>query len=172
MGPVPWSTDRLWAEAQAALRSSLAQNKARLAPARRHAGAIAHYLDCLADLFDQLAPSTCEVCRDPCCGHAKVWLNFQDLLFIQLLGVTPPPHQLRRNLYEPCRFLGPQGCLLPYLSRPWICTWYFCPDLHRSIKRDIPGGGMQTAVWARRIKSLRNAMETAYLNALGFSVAG
>jgi len=168
VAPVPWATEGLWAEAQAALRRSLVVNAAQLAPARRQAAAVAHGLDCLADLFDLLTPTTCAVCRDPCCRHAKVWIDFKDLLFLHLHGVPRPSHQLRRNLHEPCRYLGHRGCRLPRLARPWICTWYICPDQRQAIQRDIPGGGNRIENLQSRVKSRREAMEAAFLDAVGF----
>lgn len=168
---VPWPTEALWQEAQAAFRHSLGRNEARLAPAYRHAEAVAHNLDCLADLFDQLAPTTCEICRDPCCGRAKVWLDFKDLLLIHLHGESLPPRQLRRNLREPCRYLGRQGCRLPHRSRPWICTWYICPLQRQTLVREIPGGWVQARALQGRVRSLRNAMEAAFLNADGHGAA-
>ncbi len=168
---VPWPTDRLWAEARAALGRSLVRNAARLGPARRHAEAIAHGLDRLADLFDELTPATCAVCPDPCCGHAKVWLDFKDLLFLHLIREPLPPHQLRRNLHEPCRYLGREGCRLTRRSRPWICTWYICPLQRQVLERDIPGGGFQADELRTRIKSLRAAMESAFLDAVGHGAA-
>jgi hypothetical protein len=172
MATVPWPTDGLWTEAQAAIRHSLVRREARLVPARRQAQSIAHVLDRLADLFDQLAPATCAVCLDPCCRHAKVWLDFTDLLFLHLHGEPLPPHQLRRNLRDPCRYLGRRGCRLPRRSRPWICTWYICPVQREAIERDIPGGGTRIESLRSRVKSRRNAMEKAYLEVLGVSAAG
>lgn len=171
VAPVPWPTEDLWTEAQAALRRSLAVSEWRLAPARRQAAAVAHGLECLADLFDLLTPTTCAVCRDPCCRHAKVWLDFKDLLFLHLHGVPLPPHQLRRRLHDPCRFLGRRGCRLPRLARPWICTWYICPDQRQAIERDIPGGGTRIENLRARVKSRREAMERAYLDMLGVPAA-
>jgi len=167
VGILPWPTDRQWAEAQAALRRSLARSGARLAAARGHADAIAHYLDCLADLFDQLAPATCEVCQDPCCRHAKVWLDFKDLLYLHLIQAPLPPRQLRRNPHEPCRYLGRRGCRLPRLGRPWICSWYVCPVQREVIARDMPGGRAQVDGLRARIKARRAAMEAAYRDVLG-----
>lgn len=171
VGPVPWPTERPWKEAQAALGRSLVLGGARLAPARGHAEAIAHYLRCLADLFEQLAPDTCAVCQDPCCRRANVWLDFKDLLYLHLSRASLPPHQLRRNLHEPCRYLGRRGCRLPRLSRPWICTWYICPAQREVIARDIPGGRARIDGLRTRIKSRRAAMEAAYLDGLGVSAA-
>ena len=170
-GGVPWSTEILWQEAQAALGHSLGRNGLRLAPARRHAEAIAHNLDRLADLFDQLAPVTCEICRDPCCRHAKVWLDYKDLLFLHLNRETLPPHQLRRRLHDPCRYLGRQGCGLPRRSRPWICTWYICPLQRQALEREIPGGWTRARALQSRVKSRRDAMEAAYLDTVAHGLA-
>ena len=168
---VPWSTETLWNDAREAFRYSLSQAPDRMAAARQVADRLAHQLDLLADRFDQLAANTCKDCPDPCCGHAKVWLDFQDLLFIHLHHEILPQHQLRRNLDEPCRFLGLRGCALPRLSRPWICTWYICPTQRQALERDVPGGMAQTVAALVRVKSLREEMERCFLTALGLTVA-
>ena len=168
---VPWSTNALWNEAQDAFRCSLSQGPVRMAAARRSADRLAHQLGLLDDLFEELAATTCKGCLDPCCGHAKVWLDFQDLLFIHLHHEALPPHQMRRNLHERCRFLGMHGCTLPRLSRPWVCTWYICPTQRQALERDVPGGMAQIAAGLPRIKSLRQEMEQRFLTALGLSPA-
>jgi hypothetical protein len=89
------------------------------------------------------------------------------LLFLHLNREPLPPHQLRRDLHEPCRFVGRRGCRLPRRSRPWICTWYVCPLQGQVLERDIPGGGVQVDGLRTRIKSQRAAMETAFLEAVG-----
>ncbi len=166
---VPWPTEALWNEAREALRYSLLQGADRMAAARRSAARLAHQLDLLADRFDQLAATTCGACPAPCCRHAKVWLDFQDLLFIHLHRESLPPHQLRRNLHEPCRYLARHGCTLPRLSRPWICTWYVCPTQRQALALDVPGGMAQIATALVRVKSLREEMERCFLTALGLT---
>jgi hypothetical protein len=168
---IPWATDAQWQEVHAAFKVSLGRWPSRMEQARFQAAAIAHHLDRLADFFAQLASVTCAVCPAPCCRHATVWLDFQDLLFLHLHGEPLPSHQLRRNLHAPCRYLGARGCRLPHRSRPWICSWYICPDLRRAIAQNVPGGGVQTAAWQTRIKSRRDAMEAAYFDALGLTPA-
>lgn len=166
---IPWSSPALWKAVQDAFRSSLDQHSNRLGPARQHAAAIAHQLYLLSDWFDHLAETTCRVCSDPCCRHAKVWLGFQDLLFVHLHGAFLPPQQLRQDLREPCRYLGYEGCLLPRDSRPWICTWYVCPLQHQSLARDVPFGRTLIAAALARVKARREAMEAAFITALGFA---
>jgi len=167
---VPWPTEALWREIGDAFNSSLSRNTRGMTEARRYAASITHQYDLLADRFDDLAVLSCETCREPCCRHAKVWLDFTDLLYIHLMRVYRPPSQLRRNLYETCRFLGPRGCRLPRQSRPWICTWYICPTQRQILEGQIPAGMRQVSAVFARVKRLRKAMEHAFVAALGFSV--
>jgi len=143
-----------------------------MAAARRSADRLAHQLGLLDDWFEDLAATTCKGCPNPCCDHAKVWLDFEDLLFIHLHDEILPPHQLRRNLHERCRFLGLHGCTLPRLSRPWICTWYICPTQCQALERDVPGRMAQITAVLPRVKSLRQEMERHFLTALGLTAAG
>jgi len=168
---VPWSTEALWHAAQGAFRCSLSQGPVRMAAARRSADRLAHQLSLLGDWFEDLAAATCKGCPDPCCNHAKVWLDFQDLLFIHLHHETLPPHQLRRNLHERCRFMELHGCSLPRSSRPWICTWYICPTQRQALARDVPGGMVQITAMMTRVKFLREEMEQRFLTALGLTPA-
>ena len=170
-GGVPWAGHAAWRDMQASLRAGLRQADAAMGPARRHAAALAHGRDRLADLFDHLAGATCAVCPDPCCRHAKVWLDFRDLLFIHLNGEMLPPGQLRHELAGPCRYLGRQGCTLPHRSRPWICSWYVCPGLRRALERDLPGGWRQAARLLQRVNGRRSAMEIAFLGVVEFDPA-
>jgi hypothetical protein len=169
---VPWSTDAAWREVNTALRTVLSRDTDALNAARRHAAAGAHARDRLADLFDHLAGATCAVCPDPCCRHARVWLDFKDLLLLHLNGEALPPRQLRRDLTEPCRYLGSRGCRLPHRSRPWICSWYVCPALRRALERDLPGGWRQAVTLQAEVKARRHAMEVAFRSALGAGPGG
>jgi hypothetical protein len=164
-GRVPWATEAAWRRLQAALIEDL-DRAGDLSAARAHAAALAHARDRLQDLFDHLAAAACGACPDPCCRRAKVWLDFPDLLFIHLNGEMRPTRQLRRDLAQPCRYLGPHGCGLPHRSRPWICSWYVCPALRRALERDLPGGWRQAAALRQRIKGRRAAMLRAYQSAL------
>jgi len=78
-------------------------------------------------LLDDLCAITCPWCPDPCCLTARVWIDFKDLLFLHLNGHQIPPAQLLADLKETCRYLGPRGCMLSRIARPWVCTWYLCP---------------------------------------------
>jgi hypothetical protein len=66
-------------------------------------------------------------CSSPCCVTATVWFDFCDVLFMNLLGLPIPEHQLIERQIDSCRYHSHTGCVLPRLTRPWVCTLYFCP---------------------------------------------
>jgi len=78
-------------------------------------------------LLDRVCAATCPWCPTPCCLVADARFDLKDLLFIHLARVPAPLGQPRGEGHATCRYLGPSGCLLPRITRPWICTWYLCP---------------------------------------------
>jgi hypothetical protein len=159
---IPWASVGSWRQAQLSLRQSLAVSEADLGKAVNLAGRILHRYDLAGALFDEVTDATCKVCRRPCCRDARVWLDFKDLLLIHLTGRAPPPGQLRRDRHSRCRYLTVRGCALLRGARPWVCTWYICPDQRRALARDIPGGVRLLARWWPEITALRSRMETAF----------
>ena len=116
-------------------------------------------------------PPPARAARTPAATTPKSGWISRTCSFIHLHHETLPPHQLRRNLYERCRFLGLHGCTLPRLSRPWICTWYICPTQRQALERDVPGGMVQLTAMMSRVKFLREEMEQRFLTALGLTPA-
>ena len=165
-GEIPWASAAAWRECRLNLETTIAAAGADLDPARAKAEHIVHHYDLAGDLFDEIAGASCGVCRRPCCLDARVWLDFRDLLLIHLSGQSLPPAQLRRHRGSTCRYLTPHGCALPRRVRPWVCTWYVCPDQRRVLARDIPGGPERLARWWREIAALRDGMEEAFLAAV------
>ncbi|MDJ0720100.1 MAG: hypothetical protein QNJ04_00615 [Desulfobacterales bacterium] len=165
-GEIPWASAAAWREGQLSLTRTIAASRAELNAAAALAGRIIHRYDLAGDLFDELADVTCETCRRPCCLDAKVWLDFKDLLLIHLSGREPPPAQLRGDWWGRCRYLTSNGCALPRTSRPWVCTWYICPDQRRSIARRLPGAPARLARWWSEIASWREQMENAFILAV------
>ena len=164
-GTIPWASAAAWRECQRSLTRTIAASRMDLGDAGDMASRIIHRYNLAGDLFDELADTTCKVCRRPCCLDARVWLDFKDLLLIHLAGLPRPPGQLRGNWWGRCRYLTSHGCTLPRTVRPWVCIWYICPDQRRVLKRDIPGGEERVARWWREISALRDRMETAFIAA-------
>ncbi|MCB2188574.1 MAG: hypothetical protein KQJ78_19305 [Deltaproteobacteria bacterium] len=127
-GPEAWA--RVWRNLQAEL-GACGPGRARLAALADEA---ARALAATFPLLDRLTPATCPVCREVCCQKARVVATSRDLLFFAAAGLPPPPAQLRDRLSQPCRHLGPTGCRLPRLSRPFLCNWWLCPALGQLLR--------------------------------------
>jgi hypothetical protein len=84
---------------------------------------------------DELCSLTCRHCPSPCCIVATVWIDFRDLLFLHFSGQAIPRLQLIKKQSDVCRYSSPRGCLLPRLSRPFICTLYLCPPQMTNLRR-------------------------------------
>ncbi len=161
-----WTTPESWAEANHSLALLCRKYETSLAPAREQARRVRAALQALHPTIEFLCSTTCPACPDSCCVRAKVWLDFRDLLFLHLAGGPLPLHQLRRNLAETCLFLGLKGCTLPRLSRPWVCTWYLCPE-QTNLLRKLPvekQAEFHPAV--QEVKEGRRKMEEEFMGAI------
>jgi hypothetical protein len=161
IGP-PWHTAAQWREINAAFAYLERRYGAELDRARIPATELQMRLTSLSPLMDELSRRTCPSCPSPCCRTAVVWFDFRDLLFLHLTDHFPP---ISQPLYPDaglCRFLGPKGCRLPRLLRPWICTWYLCPaqaTILRARRRCLDGE-------LSEIKRFRGAMEDEFISVI------
>ena len=119
----------------------------------------------LQPILETLCSLTCPGCPDSCCQRAKVWLDFRDLLFLHLVQGLLPLHQLRRDLKEPCRFLGHKGCTLPRICRPWICTLYLCPVQTNLLRRLPTQDQVEFNKAVEEVKEGRREMEELFVKA-------
>jgi hypothetical protein len=123
----PWNSIASWQEANQSLHFLIKRNLTELDRAITLAYKVEIRLTSIFSILDDLCIVTCPWCPDPCCLTAKVWIDFKDLLFLHLGGHQVPPAQLLSDLKKVCRFWSLKGCVLPRMSRPWVCTWYLCP---------------------------------------------
>ena len=156
----PWGSPPDWQAANRSLTRVVGRHRARLAPAAALAGEVAALLTELAPVMTALGSVTCSRCLSSCCERARVWFDFRDLLVLHFTGMPLPPHQLRRHLHDPCRYLGSAGCTLPRRLRPWVCTWYLCP-----LQTGLLGPERRSEVRRRleAVGNLRREMETAFI---------
>ena len=124
-----WSIQTQWEEANATLDYLFELHGPLLDEVRKNAGLARSNLEAIFPVMERYAQLVCPSCRAVCCLVARVAYDFRDLLFIHALNLTPPPHQLRRNDDEHCRYLTEVGCSLPRLVRPFVCNWYYCAPM-------------------------------------------
>ncbi|MFC1813074.1 hypothetical protein ACFL03_10315 [Thermodesulfobacteriota bacterium] len=158
-----WGSPEVWQEANQTMNHLIHL----YGPALERAKGFAHgILDQLMPIFsrlDDLCAVTCPWCPDPCCLVAKVWVDFKDLLFLHLTDQTIPPVQLTQNLDKRCYYIGPRGCTLPRVMRPWICTRYLCPSQLAGLRKK-PGSAHEFFDQAfQAVNVRRNKMETEFI---------
>jgi len=124
----PWcNRDNKWKASNRALGEWIRCKRPALGPALAIAGEIRRQLESIFPLLDEICRVSCPWCPEPCCIVNKVWIDFQDLLFLHLLDLQIPPTQLNTADEDTCRYLTHRGCRLPRIIRPWACTLHTCP---------------------------------------------
>ena len=162
----PWKNCDLWYQAVHSLEHVTEKRWRRLWQARRVADLIENKLRGVDGALETLCDSTCKSCADICCKKATVWYDFKDLLYIHLASGSLPAAQIHKEPDFSCGKLTPVGCELPRIRRPFICTWYICPD-----QADFCGGqqlqathDIQTSIL--EIQTLRKQLEHEYVQAV------
>ena len=97
--------------------------------ARSWAKIIKENLEWLDPLFQRYVETSFNRCQDPCCQATSIFFDRTDLLYLHSLATSIPHTQTRTKSDDPCLYLAEQGCVLPRIHRPYICTWFLC-DLH------------------------------------------
>lgn len=158
---IPWQEKFQWQEMGLFLDTIERLHGHSLEPVRAFARKICSLYDSLSDPITQLCVSTCPDCKDVCCERATIWYDFKDILCLYFgLGILPVaqikkiPGQNRPR----CVHLEETGCRLPRRERPFVCTWYFCPDQAKS----IPHQNTFFIDRLEKIKGLRQGMEKAF----------
>jgi len=120
-------------------------------------------LESIFPLLDDLCRITCPWCPDPCCLTAKVWIDFKDLLFLHLGGHPIPPEQLLPNFEKVCRYLSLKGCVLPRITRPWVCTWYLCSTQQANLRQKACHSQDKFSRLIQVVKVCRTEMEAEFI---------
>lgn len=158
-----YASSSAWRESNRALAHLVDRHRHRLDTAVAMAAAIRLRLESLFPVMEALCRQACRFCPEPCCIVATVWLDFRDLLFLHLGDLPLPGAQLIGTRHERCRYLGPRGCRLPRIIRPWACTVYLCPPHVRLLGRPPAAHRERVERTVAQIKALRREMETEFI---------
>jgi hypothetical protein len=161
----PWQSQSAWNQIELFFYHSC-RNTESLIEAEQHAAEISTKLKAADDIFQDLCRQTCIACSDICCAKATIWYDFNDLLFYYLRLKKSPKKQIVRKKGQNCPQLTAKGCSLERLQRPFICTWYLCPDQsHRTV--EIQGVSSQNlSDLLLQIKEKRKLMELSFLKSV------
>lgn len=162
----PWGRPSAWEAVTATLDHHLGLAHIHgHGPAQRKSAAIGRLMAHMDPQMAALARRTCPDCADPCCRRATVWYDCTDLLVLGFTGQPWPPGQPMAAVGDRCRYLGPAGCRLPRIQRPWICTWYLCPRQTACLQRSMRSQRARLASWLRGMRSLRRGLLDAFIGA-------
>ncbi len=124
---------------------------------------IAERINSLVPVLEGLCFKTCPSCDDPCCVRATVRYDFRDLVFLHSLQKAIPLGQPKPQPGQACSLLGPTGCLLPRVLRPFVCTWYLCPSQMDLVRSSTSGWVYGLPDQLQEIKKQRKQLETEFL---------
>lgn len=118
-------------------------------------------------VLERVCLTSCPTCADVCCSRATVWYDMKDLLVIYLNTGAFPDRQIYRRPDHSCCNLTPSGCRLIRSDRPFICTWYICPDQNKVLE-GLSDSDEKPAVFRaiNEIKTARKELEEAYINVI------
>lgn len=162
----PWGMTEAWEEANRSLDHHIRRHRFELVQAKVFAREIQGRLESIFSVLDNLCAATCPWCPDPCCLSAKVWVDFQDLLFLHLREQEIPPAQLLADSKKTCRYASLKGCTLTRITRPWVCTWYLCPTQTAILRNRLRSTKNELYKTIQAVKSGRKKMETAFIRAV------
>jgi hypothetical protein len=118
-----------WQQCNTIIAAWLERSNEICRSAQSWARIIRENLEWLDPLFQRYVEASYHSCQDPCCQATNIFFDRADLLYLHSLPTSIPRTQTRTKSGDPCLYLTGQGCLLPRIHRPHICTWFMC-DLH------------------------------------------
>ncbi|MFW2367100.1 MAG: hypothetical protein ACN4GW_11830 [Desulforhopalus sp.] len=160
-GIPPWKSPEDWFQVNFSFEHIGLRQWQKLQSAKKIADQIDNKLRAIDGDLEILCDTTCPSCVDICCKKATVWYDFTDLLYLYFSSARLPAGQISRKADLSCSHLTPTGCELNRIMRPFICTWYICPD-----QKDISSGQkLQNSI--QNIQILRKQLEEEFICALG-----
>ncbi len=175
--PIPWQANMEWFRMEQFIYIiDSVHHSSDFNTLRNHAQSIRFHYESLIDPMVSLCSATCGACKDICCMRATIWYDFKDLLYLYFAFGELPEQQIHKleggaQSERHCCHFTPTGCKLSRLERPFVCTWYICPDqkslLHSDVEKETVAVDIQNNL--NEIKRLRKQMNTLFCDISGVS---
>ncbi len=164
---IPWSSARDWYQVIYSIKRIHTLYREKLGPLSDMAIKIRQHYEDLSVPIEKLCSHTCVTCGDICCVRATIWFDLKDLLYLYFgLNVFPDAQIVKRNQGDQktgCCHFSKKGCTLERTERPFVCTWYFCPEQGEYLNRHSPELRQTIDRHLLEIKRLRNEMEAEFI---------
>jgi len=163
---IPWQNQKEWQALTPFFDTIKKVHHKDLNPLYQRAETLRKLFKSLSLPMDDLCAATCINCLDICCKKATIWFDFKDLLYLYFTFGRLPGAQISKNEdttgHRQCCNCSPTGCLLSRLERPFVCTWYICPDQKQILMSGDNVKGKVFMATINRIKGLRTEMESQF----------
>lgn len=163
---LPWPTPQLWREANEAIAHTIRRRKGDLQALVDQSTKIRECVNALDTHMVYLCGHTCVQCQQICCRHARVYYDFKDLLCLHLGQGPLPIRQTMGKSHQTCCYLSADGCRLPRAERPFICTWYLCPDQRACLEQMASSVRIFVSNSLIALKRARYQLETDYIQTM------
>ena len=164
---IPWRTQDQW-QALTLFFNTIQKEVGQkdLVPVSRRASAICQLFAGLSRPMDDLCAATCISCREICCERATIWYDWKDLVYLYFAFGRLPSAQITRveraGGKRCCVHFSNTGCTLSRLERPFVCTWYLCPEQKKISTSRQTGDGETLLEKIAHIKRLRREMTSRF----------
>ena len=167
---IPWASEEEWTQVVLSMSKTIAAHsdlESETATIRTLSKQIIQVYKDLEPILERACLASCPTCPDVCCRRATVWYDLKDLLTIFLNTGGFPDNQISRRDDNSCCNLTPSGCRLKRSERPFICTWYICPE-QKKLMEGLPQSDRGRTLFGavNQIKILREALEQEYVKAI------
>ena len=170
---IPWESEEAWAQVVLSISKTMSALSANSAVGSETttiqllAQQIVQAYAEVETVLERVCLASCTTCADVCCSRATVWYDLKDLLIVYLNTSTFPDRQIYRLSDHSCCNLTPVGCRLNRSDRPFLCTWYICPD-QKKVLEGLPDSDKRLAVFRaiNKIKTARKDLEQEYAKAV------
>ncbi len=167
---IPWACEEDWTQIVLSLSKVISAHSAlesETAKIRTLSQQIVQTYADIEPILERVCLASCPTCTDVCCRRATVWYDLKDLLTIFLNTGRFPDKQIYRRADNSCCNLTPSGCGLKRSDRPFICTWYICPD-QKNVIEGLPDCAEGSALFRAidEIKIARKVLKQEYAKAI------
>ncbi|MCP4022004.1 MAG: hypothetical protein GY729_09200 [Desulfobacteraceae bacterium] len=161
---IPWSDNSQWQEVKVSLDQFKKAHVPGINKLKKTAKKIEKKFNEISDPIEKMCRTTCVCCEDICCKKATIFFDLKDLFYLYFGNNEFPLSQVTRKTNGDCCHISKSGCRLKRSCRPFICTWYFCPEQALYMKEHAPQLHFFLMEKLNQIKALRNELETAFIN--------
>jgi hypothetical protein len=160
-----WHKSDEWSKTVSFLNRLYASFTHEFENTRDTARIVAEKINDIDGFIQKHTAEVCPDCRQVCCINKHGYYDYEDLIYIHALGLTPPVYKEGLKDTEPCQFLSDRGCVIERSVRPFRCNWYFCDALIKNIE---VGNARDYRHFSRKIEEImyiRNDMFTSFFKA-------